>query len=201
MDKCIVARDGNRDPIPDSPRGIHLLGDGDGNILVPIGNQTGKIVSPSGITGAGMICHPPSPFPRVPAATPLNTYFNRSSPSHRGPLPSVYKLPVNFQTLTRDLPLSWPPPPPLSYAQWLIPPLAAYGRWPLLSADPIWPSTHQQLGLSPASILYSLHRTPLSLRVASRYALLATVAAVRMHLRFVNASPGGPRASEQGGSD
>jgi hypothetical protein len=122
-----VARDGNGDPIPDSPRGIHLLGDGDGNILVPMGNQTGKFVSPSGITRAGMICHPPSPFPRVPAATPLKTYFSPSSPSHRGPLPSVYKLPVNFQTLTRHLPLSWPPPPPPSYAQWLIPPLAADG--------------------------------------------------------------------------
>jgi hypothetical protein len=31
------SRDGNGDPIPDSPRGIHLLGDGDGKKLIPTG--------------------------------------------------------------------------------------------------------------------------------------------------------------------
>jgi hypothetical protein len=30
-------RDGNGDPIPDSPRGIPLLGDGDGEISSPTG--------------------------------------------------------------------------------------------------------------------------------------------------------------------
>ena len=33
-----VSKDGNGDPIPDSPRGIPLLGDGDGNKFVPTGN-------------------------------------------------------------------------------------------------------------------------------------------------------------------
>jgi hypothetical protein len=33
-----MARDGNGDPIPDSPRGIPPLGDGDGSILMPAGN-------------------------------------------------------------------------------------------------------------------------------------------------------------------
>jgi hypothetical protein len=30
-------RDGNGDPIPDSPRGIPLLGDGDGEDFIPTG--------------------------------------------------------------------------------------------------------------------------------------------------------------------
>jgi hypothetical protein len=38
-----VPRDGNGDPIPDSPWGIHPLGDGDGNSFIPTGNQTGQI--------------------------------------------------------------------------------------------------------------------------------------------------------------
>jgi hypothetical protein len=33
----VVSRDGNRDPIPDSPRGIPLLGDGDGEASFPTG--------------------------------------------------------------------------------------------------------------------------------------------------------------------
>jgi hypothetical protein len=33
----IWRRDGNGDPIPDSPRGIPPLGDGDGSILIPAG--------------------------------------------------------------------------------------------------------------------------------------------------------------------
>jgi hypothetical protein len=36
--RCLVGfRDGNGDPIPDSPRGIPLLGDGYGTNLVPAG--------------------------------------------------------------------------------------------------------------------------------------------------------------------
>ena len=33
----IVAKDGNGDPIPDSPRGILPLGDGDGGKFIPTG--------------------------------------------------------------------------------------------------------------------------------------------------------------------
>jgi hypothetical protein len=33
----LLSRDGNGDPIPDSPRGIPLLGDGYGTNLVPAG--------------------------------------------------------------------------------------------------------------------------------------------------------------------
>jgi hypothetical protein len=36
-DMCILRRDGNGDPIPDSPRGIPLLGDGDGEVSSPTG--------------------------------------------------------------------------------------------------------------------------------------------------------------------
>jgi hypothetical protein len=35
-------RDGNGDPIPDSPRGIPLLGDGDGAHFVPMGIKRGR---------------------------------------------------------------------------------------------------------------------------------------------------------------
>jgi hypothetical protein len=41
--RCVCAggaarvRDGNGDPIPDSPRGIPLLGDGDGEVSSPTG--------------------------------------------------------------------------------------------------------------------------------------------------------------------
>ena len=37
-DELVCCKDGNGDPIPDSPRGIPLLGDGDGNKFVPTGN-------------------------------------------------------------------------------------------------------------------------------------------------------------------
>jgi hypothetical protein len=37
-----LLRDGNGDPIPDSPRGIHPLGDGDGMNIIPAGTQIGK---------------------------------------------------------------------------------------------------------------------------------------------------------------
>jgi hypothetical protein len=33
----MAIRDGNGDPIPDSPRGIPPLGDGDGTNLIPAG--------------------------------------------------------------------------------------------------------------------------------------------------------------------
>jgi hypothetical protein len=33
----VGVRDGNGDPIPDSPRGIPLLGDGDGKVSSPTG--------------------------------------------------------------------------------------------------------------------------------------------------------------------
>jgi hypothetical protein len=42
--RSIHTRDGNRDPIPDFPRGIPLLGDTDGGNLVPIGIETGRIL-------------------------------------------------------------------------------------------------------------------------------------------------------------
>jgi hypothetical protein len=32
-----ISRDGNGDPIPDYPRGIPLLGDGDGTKIIPMG--------------------------------------------------------------------------------------------------------------------------------------------------------------------
>jgi hypothetical protein len=35
--ETVLVRDGNGDPIPDSPRGIPLLGDGDGEISSPTG--------------------------------------------------------------------------------------------------------------------------------------------------------------------
>jgi hypothetical protein len=36
-DNMVKNRDGNGDPIPDSPRGIPLLGDGDGEVSFPTG--------------------------------------------------------------------------------------------------------------------------------------------------------------------
>ena len=47
----VVAMDGNGDPIPDSPRGIPLLGDRDGENFIPAGMKTGKIYPPSGLAG------------------------------------------------------------------------------------------------------------------------------------------------------
>ncbi|CAN6373492.1 unnamed protein product [Urochloa humidicola] len=35
---ALLVRDGNGDPIPDSPRGIPPLGDGDGRDFIPTGN-------------------------------------------------------------------------------------------------------------------------------------------------------------------
>jgi hypothetical protein len=50
-----MGRDGNGDAIPDSPRGIHLLGDGDGSNFIPTGMKVGRIWSPLGLAGAGTI--------------------------------------------------------------------------------------------------------------------------------------------------
>ena len=59
-------QDGNGDPIPDSPRGILPLGDGDGARLIPTGmNLVGKL-SPSGIAGTGMVRCAPTPIPADP---------------------------------------------------------------------------------------------------------------------------------------
>jgi hypothetical protein len=74
IQSSLMARDGNGDPIPDSPRGIHLLGDGDGTNLIPMGNQTGEIASPSGMAGTGMYGCPPSPFPRNPLALQVRAH-------------------------------------------------------------------------------------------------------------------------------
>jgi hypothetical protein len=64
MDVRKVGRkDGDGDPIPDSPRGIPLLGDGDGDLSSPTGMETVEFCSPSGLTGTGMGTHSPSPFP------------------------------------------------------------------------------------------------------------------------------------------
>jgi hypothetical protein len=56
-------KDGNEDPIPDSLRGIPLLGDGDGTSFFPTENYMEGNPSPSGLTGVGMVICPPSPFP------------------------------------------------------------------------------------------------------------------------------------------
>jgi hypothetical protein len=59
-------KDVNGPPIPDSPRGIPLLGDGDGSDLISTEIYMGEILSPSGFAGTGMVHHPPSPFPAYP---------------------------------------------------------------------------------------------------------------------------------------
>jgi len=57
---------GNGDPIPDSPRGIPLLGDRDGENFIPAGMKTGKIYPPSGLEGTGMFHRAPSLIPAGP---------------------------------------------------------------------------------------------------------------------------------------
>jgi len=59
----VACKDGNGDPIPDSPWGIPLLGDGDGEILFPVGKKMGGNLSPLGLVGTGMVLHPPYPIP------------------------------------------------------------------------------------------------------------------------------------------
>jgi hypothetical protein len=58
-----VVRDGNGAPFPDPRRGIHLLGDGDGEIILPAGKEMGKNQSPSGMAGPGTIYRRPYPLP------------------------------------------------------------------------------------------------------------------------------------------
>jgi hypothetical protein len=63
-------------PFPDSPRGILLLGDGDGESFFPTRMKMGMIHPPSGFTGAGMVSYSSSPFPHSPQgllAKSLNT--------------------------------------------------------------------------------------------------------------------------------
>jgi hypothetical protein len=62
----VLTKDVNGDPIPDSPRGIPLLGDGDGAKVPPTGIDLGENASPSGIAGPGMVSSSPSPFPANP---------------------------------------------------------------------------------------------------------------------------------------
>ena len=61
-----ASKDGNGAPIPDSPRGIPLLGDGDGANFSPTGIQMVGKQSPSGLAGTGMGIHPPNPIPANP---------------------------------------------------------------------------------------------------------------------------------------
>jgi hypothetical protein len=154
----IASRDGNGDPIPDSPRGIHPLGNGDGTNLVPTGNETGEIASPSGMAGAGMVGCPPSPFPRSPACiASVHTkscsgprkkpktsccycyliYKHRGNPSHLSPIPS---------SLTSSM-----TPPPVTVSQLAHPlsqtevrasgggfPSGAKRRWPSCAGSKIF---------------------------------------------------------------
>jgi hypothetical protein len=50
-------------PIPRSRRGIHPLGDGDGEKLLPAGKEMGKNQSPSGMAGPGTDYGCPYPLP------------------------------------------------------------------------------------------------------------------------------------------
>jgi hypothetical protein len=60
---CFVARDGNGAPFPDPRRGIHPLGDGDGEIILPAGKEMSKNQSPSGMAGPGTVYRHPYPLP------------------------------------------------------------------------------------------------------------------------------------------
>jgi hypothetical protein len=125
----VCARDGNGDPIPDSPQGIPLLGDGDGMNFIPTGMKTGKNCPSSGLAGAGTIHRSPSPFPATP---PLENYnvlafqfgLIRNRPTKAQYIPRrVYKLrnpnlihsSPSPQSPNRAAPLAllFVPPPPL----------------------------------------------------------------------------------------
>jgi hypothetical protein len=67
--RCRVGRDGNGAPIPESPRGIPPLGDGDGEGSPPRGCKRGKIL-PRWVNGDGETF----PIP-VPRGDPLNLYI------------------------------------------------------------------------------------------------------------------------------
>ena len=84
-------KDGNGDPIPDSPRGILPLGDGDGGKLIPMGKYLVGRLSPSGMAGTGMVAWSPTPIPANPP---------REAAKHaagvgpcKGPVAEVYNAP------------------------------------------------------------------------------------------------------------
>jgi hypothetical protein len=58
-----LTRDGNGAPFPDPRRGIHPLGDGDGEKILPAGKETGKNQSPSGMARSGTDNGHPYPLP------------------------------------------------------------------------------------------------------------------------------------------
>jgi hypothetical protein len=71
LNTCIhVCRDGNGDPIPDSPRRIPLLEDGDGEETSPRGYKRGKFISRR-VNGNGDGEAFPIPVPR---GDPLNLH-------------------------------------------------------------------------------------------------------------------------------
>jgi hypothetical protein len=91
-------RDGNGAPFPDPRRGIHLLGDGDGEIILPAGKEMGKNQSPSGMAGPGTVYRRPYP---LPVGDPI---------LHVGPLTQCLKCPsVEYQILIARTPLARSP--------------------------------------------------------------------------------------------
>jgi hypothetical protein len=67
-------RDGNGDPIPNSPRGIRPLGDGDASILISHGELFGEKLIPVGYGGGGDVPAlpvPVSPQPRLKRPGPI----------------------------------------------------------------------------------------------------------------------------------
>jgi hypothetical protein len=67
-------RDGNGDPIPNSPRGIRPLGDGDASILISHGELFGEKLIPVGYGGGGdvpALLVPVSPQPRLKRPGPI----------------------------------------------------------------------------------------------------------------------------------
>ena len=70
----VECKDGNGDPIPDSPWGFLPLGDVDGGELIPTGMELVELLSPSGMAGMGMVPWSPTPIPASPPreAAPSN---------------------------------------------------------------------------------------------------------------------------------
>ena len=64
--RSLWSKDVNEDPIPDFPRGILPLGDGDGGKLIPTGKHLVGRLSPSGMAGTGMVAWSPTPIPANP---------------------------------------------------------------------------------------------------------------------------------------
>jgi hypothetical protein len=58
-----IIKDGNGDPIPESPQGILSLEDEDGDELIPTGMKMVGKLSPSGMVGTGMVPWSPTPIP------------------------------------------------------------------------------------------------------------------------------------------